>query len=111
MAHSYSIASIPVKMENDADVAAYRDPDPAKSVNSFKNMHIVVPETSETPNGANCLVIDLQPGAVSALHRTLSIDFSICVIGTISHELDSGEKVILKPGVSLSSLVPPRVEY
>ncbi|KIW04202.1 uncharacterized protein PV09_04510 [Verruconis gallopava] len=95
LAHSYSIAAVPVKMENDADLKAYLS---EGQVNSQKSTHIVVPETPETPNGANLLVVDLPPGAVSGMHRTLSIDFSICVIGTIIHELDSGEKVVLKPG-------------
>ena len=98
MAHSYSIPSVPVKMGDDVDYKAYMS---EGNVNSQKSSHIVVPETKETPNGANCLVIDLPPGAVSAMHRTVSIDFSICVIGTIIHELDGGETVTLKPGVSV----------
>jgi hypothetical protein len=97
LAHSYSIPSVPVKMENDVDIEAYKS---QGSLNSFKSTHIVVPETQSTPNGANCLVIDIPPGGSSGLHRTQSIDFSICVIGTIIHELDGGEKVVLKPGVS-----------
>jgi hypothetical protein len=97
MAHSYSVPSVPVVMENDVDYKTYLS---EGNINSQKSTHIVVPETKETPNGANCLVVDLPPGAVSAMHRTLSIDFSICVIGTIVHELDSGETVTLKPGVS-----------
>lgn len=97
MAHSYSIPSVPVKMENDIDYKTYLS---EGQTNSQKSAHIVVPETKETPNGANCLVVDLPPGAVIGMHRTLSIDFSICVIGTIVHELDSRETVTLKPGVS-----------
>jgi len=69
--------------------------------------------------GANLVVVDLKPGGVSAMRRfvgllwmvhrliiraavdrTVSIDFSICVIGEIDHELDGGEKVRLQPGVS-----------
>lgn len=49
--------------------------------------------------GANLVVVDLEPGGMSMMHRTVSIDFSICVIGEIDHELDSGEKVRLLPGV------------
>lgn len=61
------------------------------------------------PNGANVLVMDLEPGAVSRMHRTVSIDFSICAAGEIVHELDGGETVLLRPGVSLSCLLiaPP----
>ena len=32
------------------------------------------------------------------MHRTVSIDFSICIMGGIDHELDSGEKVCLRLG-------------
>jgi len=32
------------------------------------------------------------------MHRTVSIDFSICVLGSIDMELDSGERVNLRPG-------------
>ena len=95
-AHSYSIPSVPVNLANDVDYKTYLS---EGNINSQKSTHIVVPQTAETPNGANCLVIDLPPGACSAMHRTVSIDFSICVIGTIVHELDSGETVTLKPGV------------
>jgi hypothetical protein len=96
MAHSYSVASVPVNMKDDVDYHTYLS---EGNINSQKSTHIVVPETKETPNGANLVVVELPPGACSAMHRTLSMDFSICVIGTIVHELDSGETVVLKPGV------------
>ncbi len=48
-------------------------------------------EIVPTEPGANLLVIDLAPGAVSAMHRTVSIDFSVCVQGEIIHELDGGQ--------------------
>ena len=112
MAKSFSVNSVPANLTNDADVKAYRAEDgPTRLVNesiydqiqlvsdwycSFRNRSIV-----NTEPGANLLVIDLEPGAVSAMHRTVSIDFSICVQGEIDHELDGGEKVRLYPGVSL----------
>lgn len=90
-ARSWSVGSVPAKLEGDADMKAYLAEDGATS---WTNPAIV------TPNGANALVVDLEPGGVSNMHRTVSIDFSICVIGEIVHELDGGEKVLLKPGVS-----------
>lgn len=91
MARSYSVASVPAKLASDEDLKAYRSDD---AVTSWAQPSIV------TPNGANLLVVDLAPGGQSMMHRTVSIDFSICVIGEIEHELDSGEVVLLNPGVS-----------
>ncbi|KAK3052191.1 hypothetical protein LTR09_006783 [Extremus antarcticus] len=90
VARSYSVSSVPANLTNDEDVKAYRAEEGATS---YTRREIVNPEP-----GANLLVIDLAPGAISAMHRTVSIDFSICVIGTIDHEVDSGDKVRLYPG-------------
>ncbi|KAK3699211.1 hypothetical protein LTR37_016572 [Vermiconidia calcicola] len=89
-ARSFSIDSVPANLTNDADIKAYRA---EKGDTSYIRREIVNPSP-----GANLLVIDLAPGAVSAMHRTVSIDFSICVQGVIEHELDGGEKVRLVPG-------------
>ncbi|KAK5699373.1 hypothetical protein LTR17_023303 [Elasticomyces elasticus] len=89
MSRSYSVGSIPANLENDADVEAYKG---EEGRTSYMRPDIVV-----SP-GANLVVVDLKPGGVSAMHRTVSIDFSICVIGEIDHELDGGEKVRLQPG-------------
>ncbi|KAK5199209.1 hypothetical protein LTR99_001250 [Exophiala xenobiotica] len=89
MARSYAVASIPATLTDDADIKAYLGQD---AVTSWYQPSIV------TPNGANLLVVDLAPGATSTMHQTVSIDFSICTIGEIEHELDSGETVLLRPG-------------
>ena len=97
MARSWSVANIPAKLGNDADMKAYfAGPE---SVTSFQRPEIVVPSEGGKNNGANLVVVDLNPGKCSQMHQTVSIDFSICCIGTIIHELDSGERVIMKPGV------------
>lgn len=93
VARSWSVDSVPARLEDDADMKAYLAD---QGATSWDNPAIV------TPNGANVLVMDLEPGAVSRMHRTVSIDFSICIAGEILHELDGGETVLLKPGVSLS---------
>ena len=38
------------------------------------------------------------------MHRTCSIDFSICVLGVVKMELDGGEIMTLKPGVRFALL-------
>lgn len=90
LARSYSVGSVPADLSNEADITAYRAED---GPTSFRGREIVIPQP-----GANLLVIDLEPGAVSQMHRTVSIDFSICTNGEIDHELDGGEKVRLRPG-------------
>ena len=92
MARSYAVSGVPAQMKDDADLKAYRSDE---GNTSHTKRDIVVPG-----NGANLVVVDLAPGRESAMHHTVSIDFSICVMGEIEHELDSGEKVKLLPGVS-----------
>ncbi|KAJ9615709.1 hypothetical protein H2200_001786 [Cladophialophora chaetospira] len=116
LARSYSVATVPSKLGDDDDLKAYLS---KEGVTSWTTPSIV------TPNGANLLVVDLAPGGVSAMHRTVSIDFSICVLGEIDREfptsirlycvdtngllsvadllervdeLDGGDKVRLRPG-------------
>ena len=49
--------------------------------------------------GANLPVVDIAPGeGLSQVHRTCSVDFSICVFGVVKVELDGGEMLTLKPG-------------
>ena len=95
MARSYAVSGVPAQMKDDADLKAYRADD---GLTSHTKRDIVVPG-----NGANLVVVDLAPAGESGMHHTVSIDFSICVMGEIEHELDSGEKVKLLPGVC-----PPR---
>ncbi|KAK4955024.1 hypothetical protein LTR10_007216 [Elasticomyces elasticus] len=104
-----AVGSIPANLENDADMKAYKGEEGRTSW--LRNDIVITP-------GANLVVVDLKPGGVSAMRRfvelvlmvhrltiraaedrTVSIDFSICVIGEIDHELDGGEKVRLQPGV------------
>lgn len=39
-----------------------------------------------TPGGVNLLIVDLVPGGTSAMHQTVSIDFSVCILGEIDRE-------------------------
>jgi hypothetical protein len=100
VAKSFSVGSVPAVLKNDEDVKKYLDANATTNPMSYKAADIVVPNTTQSPNGANLLVVDLAPGGESQMHRTVSIDFSICVLGSIDMELDSGERVNLSPGVS-----------
>lgn len=92
MARSYAIDSVPAILADEADIKAYKS---EKGVASYTRPEIVTPQP-----GANLVVVDLKPGAVSMMHQTVSIDFSVCCVGEIDHELDGGAKVRLYPGVS-----------
>lgn len=76
VARSYSVA-LPVTMESDKDLKAYLG---NEGSTSWTSPSIVA------PNGANLLVIDMAPGAVTEMHRTVSIDYSICILGEIERE-------------------------
>jgi quercetin dioxygenase-like cupin family protein len=103
MARSYALSSVPAILKNDQDMKKYLDPISDNNPVSYIASDIVIPKTVATPNGANLVVVDIAPGGQSQMHRTISIDFSICVLGTIGMELDSGETVTLLPGASLPS--------
>jgi hypothetical protein len=87
---SYSVKSIPAQLQGEEDVKAYESND---GIASYKATNIVSP-------GANLTVVNFQPGGASPMHKTPSLDFSICVLGRIDHVLDSGEVIRLNPGVS-----------
>jgi hypothetical protein len=97
LARSFAVSSVPAVLAGDADVKAYMEPDPNKSVTSHLATDIVV----ANQKGAAILLVDLAPGGESQMHQTVSIDFSICVAGDIKMELDGGEMIHLKPGVSV----------
>jgi hypothetical protein len=102
MARSFSTSSVPAVLEGDADVQSYLS---EEGPTSHKGTSIV--STSDSGRGSNLLVVDVAPGGQSQMHRTVSIDYSICVIGHIRMELDSGEFIDLYPGVSIFLLLSP----
>ena len=92
LARSYAVPSVPVVMKDDADMKAYLA---TEGPTSHTQPDIVIPG-----GGVNIVTVDMEPGGESAMHHTVSLDYSICVIGMIDHELDGGETVRLYPGVS-----------
>ncbi|EME38834.1 hypothetical protein DOTSEDRAFT_83503 [Dothistroma septosporum NZE10] len=70
MARPYAVNSAPANFVNDSDFEPQ----------AFRNS--LAPAWYESP------MIDLKPGVVRRMHRTVSIEDSICVTGGIDHELD-----------------------
>ena len=99
LARSYSVPAVPAVLKDDVDIAAYLS---TTGPTSFMGGDIVVPNGT----GANLLVVDLAPGGRTGMHRTVSLDFSICVIGHICMELDGGEVLELRAGVNKPSCSP-----
>jgi len=91
-AKSYSVP-LPADLTDNADTKAYLE---KGGPTSWDSPAVVA------PSGVNLVIVDLVPGGVTPLHQTVSIDYSIVIFGEIEHELDSGEIVKLKPGVSLT---------
>jgi hypothetical protein len=97
-ARSYATSTVPAVLKGDVDVSAYLA---TEGATSHMGTDIVVP----TGKGANLIAIDLPPGSQSGMHRTVSIDYSICVIGHVCMELDGGETLELRPGVRIVSIM------
>jgi quercetin dioxygenase-like cupin family protein len=103
-ARSYATAKLAPDLADDEDLKSHLSHD---SVVSRTRQEIIVPPTKLNPHtgemelgGANVVNLDLDPGAVGHMHRTVSLDISTCVMGEVYHELDSGQKVLLRAGVS-----------
>ena len=50
------------------------------------------------PGGSVLRIVDMQPGALSPMHRTTSLDYGVVLEGEVELVLDSGETRLLKRG-------------
>lgn len=75
----------PVELNNDADVKVYT-PFLEKAPGLV------------TSGGTVLRFVDMEPGALSPMHRTVSLDYGVVIEGEVELILDSGEKRILKRG-------------
>ena len=93
---TYATTEVPAVLAGNKDLDGYVTWDPA-SKNS------VVHTGSRIVNGGGVTfnTTNFAPGTETVMHRTVSLDFVTVVEGDIELELDSGEKVLLKPGVSV----------
>jgi hypothetical protein len=103
---SYATLKLPAELADDHDLKAHLSLD---SLTSYtRSTDFLVPSSQLNPQtgqnelgGANVINLDIDPDAVGHWHRTVSLDISTCVMGEVYHELDSGQKVLLKAGVSV----------
>ncbi|CAH0025358.1 unnamed protein product [Clonostachys rhizophaga] len=98
---SFATTQLPANLDGDSDLKAYLSKDTTAS--STRGEIIVPAEDAvrypETAlGGANVVNLSIDPGAIGHMHRTISLDISTCIEGEVIHELDSGQRVLLKSG-------------
>lgn len=81
----YTTSEYPADLRADKDVANY--------INYLAdNPGIVI------PGGTVLRFVDIRPGMVSPMHRTVSLDYGVVLEGEIELILDSGETRLMKKG-------------
>lgn len=75
----------PVDLNNDADLKTYTP--------FLENAPGLV-----TSGGTVLRFVDMEPGALSPMHRTVSLDYGVVIEGEVQLVLDSGETRVLKRG-------------
>lgn len=81
----YTTTSYPADLTNQSDIAAYA---------SFLSN----PPGVVIPGGSVLRIVDLRPGGLSPMHRTVSLDYGVVLEGEIELLLDSGESRVMKRG-------------
>ena len=82
---AYTTTNYPVDMTDSADVATYKH---------FQSH----PPGIVIPGGSVLRIVDSPPGALSPMHRTVSLDYGVVLEGEFELILDSGEVRTMKKG-------------
>lgn len=83
----YGSESFPVDLNRDHDLQSYQT-----LINN--------PPGIVVPNGFAFRIIDMPPGYHSVMHRTISVNFNVVIMGELELELDNGQTRVLKSGDS-----------
>jgi len=81
----YATNKFPVDLAAGADVSAYQ--------HYQQNLPGIT-----IPGGTVLRIVDMLPGALSPMHRTVSLDYGVVLEGKVELVLDSGETRLLKRG-------------
>ncbi|KKK15733.1 hypothetical protein P175DRAFT_0539169 [Aspergillus ochraceoroseus IBT 24754] len=81
----YATNEIPVDLANSKDVNTYQ-----AYLRDLPGVAI--------PGGTVLRVVDMNPGSISPMHRTVSLDYGVVLEGEVELVLDSGETRLLKRG-------------
>ncbi|GAB1194100.1 hypothetical protein APSETT444_003341 [Aspergillus pseudonomiae] len=68
-----------------------------KDLNVYQSLLRDLPGVT-IPGGTVLRVVDMNPGAISPMHRTVSLDYGVVLEGEVELVLDSGETRLLKRG-------------
>jgi hypothetical protein len=81
----YTTHEFPVNLAEAADLTAYRQ-------------DLVTPPGLIISTGSVCRIVDFPPATISAMHRSVSLDYGVVIEGEVELVLDSGETRRMKPG-------------
>ncbi|KAL4957214.1 hypothetical protein BDW69DRAFT_180866 [Aspergillus filifer] len=84
---AYTTSTTPASISSDSDIQSY-----AKYLEPGQSPGLVI------SSGSVCRIVDMPPGALSPMHRTVSLDYGVVLEGVVALELDSGERRVLKRG-------------
>ncbi|KAJ6127569.1 hypothetical protein N7523_003181 [Penicillium sp. IBT 18751x] len=82
---AYTSDHFPAQLNNESDITEY-------------NKYLSSPPGITISTGTVCRIVDMQPGALSPMHRTVSLDYGVVLEGEVELVLDSGETRLLKRG-------------
>ncbi|KAF6813340.1 cupin domain containing protein [Colletotrichum sojae] len=81
----YTTEQTPTSFDNNADVTAYAS-------------RLADPPGIVIPGGSVMRIVDMPPGSLSPMHRTVSLDYGVVLEGEVDLVLDSGETRRMRRG-------------
>lgn len=81
----YTTRTSPVNMNDGADVLSY--------TGDLENKPGIM-----IHGGTVCRIVDMRPGVLSPMHRTVSLDYGVVLEGEVELVLDSGEVRLMRRG-------------
>lgn len=82
---AYTSSHFPAQLGNDADIPEYQE-------------YLSNPPGIVVSSGSVCRIVDIGPGSLSPMHRTVSLDYGVVLEGEVELVLDSGETRLLRRG-------------
>ncbi|KAJ6013007.1 hypothetical protein N7522_003362 [Penicillium canescens] len=82
---AYTSDHFPAQLNNKTDITEYSN-------------YLTSPPGIVVSGGTVCRIVDMLPGALSPMHRTVSLDYGVVLEGEVELVLDSGEVRLLKRG-------------
>ena len=82
---AYATNEIPVQLSDDKDLGVYKS-----YLEDLPGITI--------PGGTVLRTVDMNPGSISPMHRTVSLDYGVVLEGEVELVLDSGATRLLKRG-------------